>query len=82
MGINLCRTLKYGYTYLVSPASQISSWKPYTFHIHTGGKMITVLQNQSVLLTVVVLKIWLDCTCLIWQQQFRSILKIDHGELH
>jgi hypothetical protein len=41
----------------------------------------SVFQYQTELQTVAVLKISVDYVLFIWQQQFISILKVDHGKL-
>lgn len=51
----------------------------YTY-IYTGGK-----RSQYFTVSVAaaaVLKIWIDYTCLIWQQQFIFTLKVNHGKQH
>lgn len=48
-----------------------------------GGKnQIKALQNQSVLLTAAVLKIWVDGTCLIQQLQIHIHFEDDHSKWH
>lgn len=82
MGINLCKIPEHDDIFSVSPDLQNLILETLSMLYAYWGKKDHNISKSVILLTAAVLKIWIDCTCLIWQQQFISILKIDHGKLH